>query len=95
MSGKLINKLNSAPPFLIKNPISHGKGRKKKRAWEGENLKENFKKLKGFGWFKIHKSWKEQKHLREKMKDWRVRIENLERESLKSRERKLEFEKKE
>jgi hypothetical protein len=72
------------------------KGEKKReRAWEGENLKENFKKLKGFRWFKTHKSLKEQKNLREKMKDWRVRIENLERESLKSRERKLEFEKKE
>jgi hypothetical protein len=31
MSGKLINKLNRAPHFLIKNPISHGKGRKKER----------------------------------------------------------------
>jgi len=30
MSGKLINKLNRAPPFLIKNRISYGKGRKKK-----------------------------------------------------------------
>lgn len=63
--------MNSALPFLTKNPTSYGTGRKKKEwAWEGENLKENFKKLKGFGWFKTYKYWKEQRNLREKK--WKI-----------------------
>ena len=31
MSGRLVNKLNSDSPFLIKNPTSHGKKRKERK----------------------------------------------------------------
>ena len=79
--------------YSLKIQLAIVEGEWKWMSFKGWKSYREFVKLKGLGWFK-YKSWKEQIILREKVKYWRFRIEDIEKENLKSREWKLEFEKK-